>query len=214
MSLPVDEFFSYEGSLTTPPCAEGIRWTVLRKALPIDRSLMKLLNSKFKNDRSYARGNGNNREIMPLNGREVFLQSGSAKKASPSRSRWAPAEKPKGNSFCKDVERRTIDNCDEAGKMARKQIPRTPVGEFAKDRDIKRAINDNIRMCKDIARKTVELCESGKELMNETSKACAKADNATGDAAKWAAKQMNMSCSNASSLIAGVATVAMTSYLF
>ena len=29
-SLDMDEFWSYDGSLTTPPCTEGIKWSVLK----------------------------------------------------------------------------------------------------------------------------------------------------------------------------------------
>jgi len=45
--LDLSSFFSYEGSLTTPPCAEGIRWTVLKKAMPIRKDLMALIKSKY-----------------------------------------------------------------------------------------------------------------------------------------------------------------------
>lgn len=65
------EFFSYEGSLTTPPCAEGIRWTVLKKAMPIRPDLMALIKSKYAGDMTYGKGNGNNRAIQPINGRTV-----------------------------------------------------------------------------------------------------------------------------------------------
>lgn len=75
--LDLTSFFSYEGSLTTPPCAEGIRWTVLKKAMPIRSDLMALIKSKYSGDMTYASGNGNNRAIQPLNGRTVAFVGGS-----------------------------------------------------------------------------------------------------------------------------------------
>jgi carbonic anhydrase len=33
--LDGESFWSYKGSLTTPPCTEGINWTVLSKVQPI-----------------------------------------------------------------------------------------------------------------------------------------------------------------------------------
>jgi len=81
-SLDMRSFFSYEGSLTTPPCAEGIRWTVLKKAMPIRSDLMALIKSKYSGDMTYASGNGNNRAIQPLNGRTVAFISGNSGGAS------------------------------------------------------------------------------------------------------------------------------------
>lgn len=34
-SLDLTQFWSYPGSLTTPPCTEGIKWSVLKDAQPI-----------------------------------------------------------------------------------------------------------------------------------------------------------------------------------
>lgn len=67
------QFFSYEGSLTTPPCAEGIRWTVLRKALPINKKTMAMIHKRYREDKGYAGGNGNNRAIQKLNKRTVLI---------------------------------------------------------------------------------------------------------------------------------------------
>lgn len=36
-ALDLRTFYAYDGSLTTPPCWEGVRWTVLHNALPISK---------------------------------------------------------------------------------------------------------------------------------------------------------------------------------
>jgi len=33
--IDTEEFWSYDGSLTTPPCTEGIKWSVLKDVQPI-----------------------------------------------------------------------------------------------------------------------------------------------------------------------------------
>ncbi len=58
-------YYAYNGSLTTPPCSEGVRWIVLKK--PTELSLEQL--SAFKELYS-----GNARPLQPLNARQV-LQS-------------------------------------------------------------------------------------------------------------------------------------------
>lgn len=73
-AVDTSSFFSYEGSLTTPPCAEGIRWTVLRKALPINKKTMAMIHKNYKGDKTYGNGNGNNRAIQKLNNRTVLIQ--------------------------------------------------------------------------------------------------------------------------------------------
>ena len=54
--------YRYEGSLTTPPCSEGVKWLVM--TTPIEMSPEQV--AQFR-----AILHGNNRPVQPLNGRTV-----------------------------------------------------------------------------------------------------------------------------------------------
>lgn len=56
------DFALYSGSLTTPPCSEGVRWHVVKQPLTASEGQIK----KFKSIM-----HDNNRPILPLNGRKV-----------------------------------------------------------------------------------------------------------------------------------------------
>jgi carbonic anhydrase len=61
--LPADKgYYSFEGSLTVPPCTEGVRWFVLKQ--PVELSPAQI--ARFK-----AIFPVNNRPVQPLNGRRV-----------------------------------------------------------------------------------------------------------------------------------------------
>jgi carbonic anhydrase len=63
--LPKDRgAYHYYGSLTTPPCSEGVNWTVLKT--PIDVSEEQI--QKFKS----MMGVGNNRPVQPVDKRFVL----------------------------------------------------------------------------------------------------------------------------------------------
>lgn len=55
-------YYAYQGSLTTPPCAEGVRWMVLKEPVKLGTQQIKAFRRLF---------NANARPIQPLNGREV-----------------------------------------------------------------------------------------------------------------------------------------------
>ena len=59
--------YRYDGSLTTPPCSEGVKWFVL--TTPIEMSHDSQI-AAFK-----AVFFGNNRPVQPLNGREVLVDT-------------------------------------------------------------------------------------------------------------------------------------------
>ncbi len=56
--------YRYSGSLTTPPCTEGVAWVVLKTPVEVSAAQIEHFHSLYK---------GNNRLIQPLNGRDVKL---------------------------------------------------------------------------------------------------------------------------------------------
>jgi len=74
-TLDLTDFWSYDGSLTTPPCTEGIKWSVLRNVQPISKKQLKRFTDLWSGNMDYAEGKGNNRVIQPLNGRKVFMSN-------------------------------------------------------------------------------------------------------------------------------------------
>ena len=65
-------YFSYDGSMTTPPCTEGIKWTVIEAPIPISKAQKKIFDDYYKNDDDFADGNGNNRALQPINDRVLI----------------------------------------------------------------------------------------------------------------------------------------------
>ncbi|MBK3493672.1 carbonic anhydrase family protein [Viridibacillus sp. YIM B01967] len=62
--LPDDKkVFRYSGSLTTPPCSEGIKWSVLEQNIEMSQEQIDAFSAIFPH---------NNRPIQPLNNREVL----------------------------------------------------------------------------------------------------------------------------------------------
>ena len=81
--LPYADFYSYDGSLTTPPCTEGIKWSVLKQIQSISPSQLAEFNNLWKDNNSFAGGMGNNRIPQPWNRRAVLDSSAYAKKHLP-----------------------------------------------------------------------------------------------------------------------------------
>lgn len=63
--LPAElDYYRFSGSLTTPPCTEGVRWLVLKQPLVASREQIDAL--------AKAVGHANNRPLQPLNSRVVL----------------------------------------------------------------------------------------------------------------------------------------------
>ena len=60
-------YFQFNGSLTTPPCSEGVRWIVMKNTITASREQIMAFERLMKHH--------NNRPVQPLNGRLV-VESG------------------------------------------------------------------------------------------------------------------------------------------
>lgn len=58
--------YRYNGSLTTPPCSEGVKWFVLTTPIEMSQSQIGAFKAIFS---------GNNRPVQPLNGRELLVDA-------------------------------------------------------------------------------------------------------------------------------------------
>ena len=57
-------YYRFSGSLTTPPCSEGVRWLVLKTPVSVSKAQIESFEHAMKHH--------NNRPVQPLNGRVVI----------------------------------------------------------------------------------------------------------------------------------------------
>lgn len=65
--------FSYDGSLTTPPCTEGIQWRVQKNTVPISMENYSIVFEKFKHNLSKSHQGHNCRPLQESNNRKIKL---------------------------------------------------------------------------------------------------------------------------------------------
>ena len=56
-----NSFFGYRGSYTTPPCIQNVNWYVIGTPLNMSKTQLSFFSNKWKNNNTFANGNGNNR---------------------------------------------------------------------------------------------------------------------------------------------------------
>ena len=66
-------YWSYDGSFTTPPCTEGIKWSVVTEVQSISSEQLKKLTTRLADDQSFAEGKGNNRVVQPYHERTIYF---------------------------------------------------------------------------------------------------------------------------------------------
>ena len=65
--LPAErDYYRYNGSLTTPPCSEGVRWLVLKKVAVASKAQIDLFSRTV--------GHPNNRPLNPANARPILKE--------------------------------------------------------------------------------------------------------------------------------------------
>lgn len=63
--LPADrDYLRYNGSLTTPPCSEGVRWLIMKQRMTVSRQQIETFERSL--------GFANNRPVQPVNARPLL----------------------------------------------------------------------------------------------------------------------------------------------
>jgi hypothetical protein len=73
--INMEYFYQYSGSVTKPPCVEGVEWNVYSKVLYARRENIEKLKKEFSGNKKFAFGQGNNRRTQKMNDRPLYFNS-------------------------------------------------------------------------------------------------------------------------------------------
>ena len=80
--LDMSKYWHYNGSFTTPPCTEGVKWWVLEKPVTISQAQLTAFEEYGWGNANYKAGEGNNRIVQPLNDRTLYYRDSSSNAAA------------------------------------------------------------------------------------------------------------------------------------
>jgi carbonic anhydrase len=72
----IAHYFTYTGSLTTPPCTAGVRWLVVPSTIRLDLPSLRHLHAVIAAFPGYGGYPNNNRPLQPLGSRTVERRAG------------------------------------------------------------------------------------------------------------------------------------------
>jgi carbonic anhydrase len=72
----ISHYFTYTGSLTTPPCTGGVRWLVVPSTIRIDLRSVRHMHELVAAFPGYGGYPNNNRPLQPLGSRTVERRAG------------------------------------------------------------------------------------------------------------------------------------------
>jgi len=72
----MEYFYQYDGSMTAPPCTEGVSWNVYSKVLKTRKKYIVALKKLFSENQKFAFGlRGNNRRTQEMGERQLYFNS-------------------------------------------------------------------------------------------------------------------------------------------
>lgn len=79
--LDMSKFWHYDGSFTTPPCTEGVKWWVIEEPVIITQAQLDGFLAYNWGNADYDNGFGNNRRTQPLYDRTLYYRDSSSSNA-------------------------------------------------------------------------------------------------------------------------------------
>ena len=75
--IDTENYWHYDGSFTTPPCTEGVKFFVMKEVQSISQDQLDAFHSYSWGNGDFENGEGNNRRTQPLNDRTLYNISAS-----------------------------------------------------------------------------------------------------------------------------------------